>query len=144
MSKPNAFEQDLLELIFNAVAIDDLADDDQSSPLTSLFVSLHTGDPGEAGDQTSSEASYTEYARQAVARTTGGWLVSSGIVSPVSTISFPQHNTTTTEEITHFGIGTTSGSGAGYLVYSGTIDPNISVQDGVTPELTTGTEISED
>jgi len=51
MSKGNTFENDLLKLIFNATAIAGIADNAGSSPLTSLYVSLHTDDPGEAGDQ---------------------------------------------------------------------------------------------
>ncbi len=40
-----------------------IADNAATSPITNLYVSLHTGDPGEAGDQTTSEAAYTSYAR---------------------------------------------------------------------------------
>jgi len=72
MSKSNAFENSLLKLIFNATAIANLADNAATSPLTNLYVSLHTADPGEAGDQSTNEVSYTSYARVAVARTTGG------------------------------------------------------------------------
>lgn len=75
MSKGNTFENDLAKLIFNATAIANIADNAASSPLTSLYVSLHTGDPGEAGDQTTSEATYTSYARVAVARSGSGWTV---------------------------------------------------------------------
>jgi len=75
MSKGNTFENDLLKLIFNATAIANIADDAASAPLTNLYVSFHTGDPGETGDQTTSECAYTSYARVAVARTTGGWTV---------------------------------------------------------------------
>ena len=69
MSKGNTFENDLLGLIFNGTAIANLADDAATSPLTELYVSLHTADPGEAGDQTTNECAYTSYARVAVART---------------------------------------------------------------------------
>ncbi len=48
MSKGNTFENDLLKLIFNATAIANIADNAGSSPLTNLYVSLHTADPGEA------------------------------------------------------------------------------------------------
>jgi hypothetical protein len=43
-----------------------------------VCISLHTADPGEAGDQTTSEATYKSYARVSVARTTAGWTVTSG------------------------------------------------------------------
>jgi hypothetical protein len=74
--KGSTFEQDILKLIFNATAIANIADNAATSPLTNLFVALHTADPLEAGDQTSSEATYTGYARVAVLRTSGGWTVS--------------------------------------------------------------------
>jgi hypothetical protein len=105
-------------------------------------VSLHTGDPGEAGTQTTSESAYTAYTRVSVARTTTGWAVSSNVISPVANIDFPQA-TNTGPNITHMGIGDAS-AGAGKLMYYGTVTPNINIQDGVTPRLTTGTTITED
>jgi hypothetical protein len=142
MSKSNAFENSLLKLIFNATAIANLADNAASSPLTSLYVSLHTADPGEAGDQSTSEATYTSYARVAVLRTSGGWTVTNNSVSPVANIDFP-NCTGGTNTITYFGVGTAS-SGAGVLYYSGTVSPSISVSSGVTPRLTTASTITED
>lgn len=142
MSKGNTFENDVLKLIFNATAIGNIADNAGSSPLTNLYVSLHTADPGEAGDQTTNEATYTSYARVAVARTSGGWTVTNNSVSPAATISFPAA-TGGTNTITHFAIGTAS-SGAGKLLYSGTVTPNISVSSGVTPQLTTASAVTED
>jgi len=142
MSKGDTFENDLLKLIFNATAIANIADNAATSPLTNLQVSLHTADPGDSGSQTTNEATYTSYARVAVARTTGGWTVTAASVSPVATISFPAA-TGGTNTITHFGVGTAS-SGAGKLLYSGTVTPNISVTTGVTPQLSTATTITED
>lgn len=142
MSKTNALETDLLELLFNATALADLAENDATSPATNLYVSLHTADPGEAGSQTTNEADYTSYARVAVARTSGGWTVSGNSVSPAAEISFPAC-TGGTNTITHFGVGVAS-SGAGYLMYKGTVTPNIAVSNGVTPRLTTATAITED
>lgn len=144
MSKSNAFETDLLALFFNATPIADLADDDQSTPATNLYVSLHTGNPDEAGTQATSEATYGSYARVAVARTSGGWTISGDTVTPVAEIAFPQASSGS-ETITHFGIGTNpTATQAGYLMYSGTVTPNIAVSSGVTPRLTTATQIIED
>jgi len=142
MSKSNAFENSLLKLIFNATAIANLADNAATSPLTNLYVSLHTADPGEAGDQSTSEATYTSYARVAVLRTSGGWTVTNNSVSPVANIDFP-NCTGGTNTITYFGVGTAA-SGAGILYYSGTVSPSISVSSGVTPRLTTSSTITED
>lgn len=142
MSKSNAFENSLLALIFNGTAISNLADNAASSPLTNLYVSLHTSDPGEAGNQSTNETTYTSYARVAVARTSGGWTVTSNSVSPVANIDFPAC-TGGTATITHFGVGSAS-SGTGVLYYSGTVTPNISVSTGVTPRLTTASTITEE
>lgn len=143
MSKGNTFENDLLKLIFNATAIANLADNAASSPLTNLSIALHTADPGEGGDQTTSEATYTSYARVSVARTTGGFTAASaGSTSPVANIDFPAC-TGGTNTITHFSIGPTGG-GATKIFYSGTVTPNISVANGVTPRLTTASTITED
>lgn len=142
MSKGNTFENDLLKLIFQALAIANIADNAAIAPLTNLYVSLHTADPGEAGDQTTSETTYTGYARVAVARTSGGWTITANSVSPAANIDFPQC-TAGTATITHFGIGTAS-TGAGKLLYSGTVTPNISVSNGVIPRLTTATAVTED
>lgn len=142
MSKGNTFENDLLKLIFQATAIANIADNAASSPLTNLYVSLHTSDPGEAGDQTTNETTYTSYARVAVARSGSGFTVTNNSVSPAANIDFPAC-TGGTATITHFGIGTASGS-TGKLLYKGAVTPNISVSTGVTPRLTASTAVTED
>lgn len=142
MSKGNTFENDLLGLIFNADAIANLADNAGTSPLTNLYVALHTADPGEAGNQTTNEATYTSYARVAVARTSGGWTITANSVSPNANIDFPAA-TGGSETITHVSIGTDS-TGTGKILYYGAITPNIAVSTGVTPRIGTGTTITED
>jgi hypothetical protein len=143
MSKGDTFENDLLKLIFNGTAIANIADNAGTSPLGNLFVSLHTADPGEDGTQTTSEATYTSYARVFVARTSGGWTVTGNAVRPASLISFPAC-TGGTNTITHFAVGTAGGTSAGKVLYKGTVTPNISVSSGVTPQLTTSSTITED
>lgn len=142
MSKGNTFENDLLKLIFQATAIANMADDAGTSPLTDLYVSLHTADPGETGTQETSECAYTSYARVAVERSASGWTVTNNSVSPAANIDFPQA-TGGSETATHFGIGTDA-SGAGKLLYKGAISPNIAISNGVIPRLTTATAITED
>ena len=136
MSKGNTFENDLLKLIFQAIAIANIADNAASSPLTNLYVSLHTADPGEAGDQTTSEADYTSYARVAVARTSGGWAVSTNTSDNVAAITFPEA-TGGTNHITHFAVGTLS-SGAGKILYSGELTTHLDVSVGITPSFAIG------
>jgi hypothetical protein len=141
MSKGNTFENDILKLIFNATTINDLAENDTTSPAANLTVALHTGDPGEAGDQTTSEISYTGYARISVARTAGGWTVTGNSVSPVAAITFGEMTAGAGGTVTHFSVGT---GVSNKLLYSGTVTPNIVVSNGVIPQLTTASTITED
>jgi hypothetical protein len=133
MSATNTLETELLELIFQAGAFANVADNAASSPLTNLYVSLHTADPGETGSQTTSEATYTSYARVAVARTSGGWTVSGNTASNVGTITFPAC-TGGSNTITHFGIGSLT-SGAGVLYFSGSLTASLAVSTGITPSF---------
>ena len=145
MSKSNTHENDYLKLIFNNVTmtlIGDAAGILASAAAGSLYFSLHTADPGEAGDQTTNEAAYTSYARVAVARTTGGFTVSTNTVALVANVSFPA-GTGGSGTATHWGIGAAS-SGAGKLLYKGAISPTIVCGNGVTPQLTAGTVVTED
>lgn len=142
MSKGDTFENDLLKLIFQATAIANIADNASSAPLTNLYFSAHTADPGEAGTQTTSECAYGSYARVAVARTSGGFTVTANSVSPVANVDFPAA-ISGTETITHFAVGTVI-SASGKILYSGTVTPNISVSTGVTPRFTTASAITED
>jgi hypothetical protein len=139
--KGATFENDLLKLIFQGTAVANIADNAASSPLTNLYVSLHTADPTDSGNQTSNEISYTGYARVAVARTSSGFTVTSSSVSPAANIDFGQC-TAGSGTVTHFAIGTAS-SGTGKILYSGTVSPNISVSSGVIPRLTTASTITE-
>ena len=142
MSKGNTFENDLLKLIFNAEDIANIAINATSSPLTNLYLSLHTADPGEAGDQTTSEVAYTSYERKAVARSSAGFTVSTNSVVLAANQDFVA-GTGGSGTASHFAVGTAA-SGAGKILYKGTVTPNIVCGNGVTPRLTTGTTITED
>ncbi len=142
MSKSNAYETDLLGLLFNGTAIPNIADNAGASPLTNLFVALHTADPGEAGNQSTNEANYTGYNRVTVARSGAGWVVSGDTVNPAAAIDFPAA-TGGTNTITHFSIGVAT-SGATKILYSGVVTPNIAVSNGVTPSLTASSNVTED
>jgi hypothetical protein len=141
MSKGDTFENDWLKLVFNATAITGIADNAASSPVTNLSVALHTADPGEAGTQSTSETAYTGYARVNVARTTGGWTVTTNSVSPVANIDFGECTASPGGAITHFSVGT---GVSNKLLYSGTVTPNITMAVGVIPRLKTTSTITED
>lgn len=142
-SKGDTFENDLLKLIFNATAIANMADNAASSPLTNLYVSMHTADPGDSGNQTTSEAAYTGYARVAVARTTGGWTVTGNSVSPVANIDFGECTASCTGTLTYWMVGTAS-TGTGKILYKGAISPAIALSTGVIPRIKTTSTVTED
>lgn len=142
MSKSNTFETQLLQLIFNATAIPNLAQNGVS-PLTQLFVALHTADPGEAGTQSTSEVNYTGYARVAVNRTAGGWVVSGNSVSPVANIEFGEMTAGTPGTATHASIGVAA-SGATAILYKGALTPSIAYAVGVIPRIKSTSAITED
>ena len=143
MSKGNTFETELLALIFNATAIANLADNAASSPLTQLFIALHTADPGEAGTQATSEAAYTGYARIARNRNSGAWTVASGSVSPNTDIDFGACTASPGAAITHASIGVAS-SGATKILYKGALSASIAMAIGVIPRILAGSTITED
>lgn len=131
MSKSNAFETSIFALYFNATAIANLADNAVSAPITNIQVSLHTADPGEAGNQSTNEVSYTGYARVAVARTSGGWTVASGSYQNAATITFPKSTGVADSAVArYFGLGRSS-SGAGTLDYSGPLATSLGVGVGL-------------
>jgi hypothetical protein len=147
MSKSDFLENAILKLIFNATAIANIADNAAASPLTNLYWALHTADPGDAGNQSTNETTYGTYARQPVARTTGGMTAATaGSTSPVANIVFPAATSPTlptVQTITHASVGIAV-SGATSILYSGPVTPNINVSVGVQPILTTASTITED
>ena len=142
MSKSDALENDLLELLFKGVAIADLAENDTTSPNTTLYVSLHTADPTDAGTRSSSETAYTGYARVGVTRG-AGWTVTGNSCSPAANIDFGECTASPGGAITHFGVGTAS-AGTGYLMYSGTVTSNITMTVGTIPRIKSTSTIVED
>jgi uncharacterized membrane protein len=145
MSKGNTFENDLLLLLFNNTNIANIGDATGvrgSSVAGSLYLALHTADPGEAGSQTTSECTYGSYARVAVARSGAGFTVTGNSVSPAANVDFPAA-ASGSETATFASIGTVS-SGAGKILYSGAISPSIVISAGVQPRLTTASAVTED
>ncbi len=142
MSMTNYLENSLLQLLLNGTAIANIADNAATSPATQYYLSLHTADPGEAGDQTTSEIAYTDYARVAVARTTAGWSVTGNIASPVDDVEFPL-GTGGGGSATYVGIGTAD-SGAGALLLVGELATPIVCGAGVIPRLTSASTITFD
>lgn len=146
MSKSDTFENDLMLLLFNNTAIANIGDAGglrATVAAGSLWLSLHTADPGEAGTAITNETAYTGYARVAIARSGAGFVVTANSVSPAANADFPECTASPGGAITHFGVVNTS-SGAGKLLYSGTVTPNISMAATVIPRLKSTSTVTED
>lgn len=139
MSTTTAFKTALLEHYFqNAdhANIGDAAGLQNSATAGSFYISLHTADPGAAGNQTTNESALGAYARVAVARSGAAWTVSGANVSNAAAVTFPAI-TSGSETITHFGIGSDS-SGAGNLFFRGALSASRVIDAGETPSFAIG------
>ena len=136
MTKSTAFANDLQELIFQGAAIAALAG------ITTLYIGLHTAEPGVGGTQSTNEIAYTSYARKAIPRDNTGFTVTGNAAFLAALAAFVA-GTGGSGTATHFSVGT-SASGAGYLMHFGAITSPIVCGSGITPILTTATAITED
>jgi len=139
MSATNLFEDDLLDLIFTNVAAPNVGDAGGLQPSVgpgSFYISLHTGNAisDTSTLQTDSEAAYTGYDRVAVARSVAGWTVASGTVTNDAAITFVI-STSGPETETDVGIGFAAHPGAGVLQIFASLDADLVVNSGVTPEF---------
>ncbi|HEY6925150.1 MAG TPA: hypothetical protein VI653_16865 [Steroidobacteraceae bacterium] len=118
----SSFWSNVAQLVFNATSWTSIAQNIGTSPATQFYISLHNADPGIGGSQTTNETAYTNYARVAVNRTSGGFTVSGSNpvqITNAGGISFAQCGSTG-DTLTYWGVGLAS-SGAGTLLASGPI-----------------------
>jgi hypothetical protein len=146
MSKSNTFENELLLLVYNNTNMANVGDATGlrgSTTAGSLYVALHTADPGEAGSQSTSEISYTGYARVAVARSGSGWTVSGNTVTNAAAVTFGAC-TAGSGTATYFSVGKES-SGATVIIHSGALTASLAISAGITPAFAIGQlSVSED
>lgn len=139
MSMSNASESALLNLLFNNTAWANIGNAGGLQPsgvAGSLYVRLHTADPGEAGTGSTNEVAYTGYAPVAVARSAGGFTVSGSQVSNTATVQFGEC-TAGSATATHFSVCDGSG-GAAAIIYSGSLSASRSISSGITPLFNPG------
>jgi hypothetical protein len=140
MSKSNTFENELLLLIFNNTDIANIGDAGglQNSVTTgSLFVRLHTADPGEGGNGSTAEASYTGYSAVGVVRSGAGWTVTGNNVTNAADIVFGTATGGTPETITHWSICKES-AGASVILYKGSLSSSLVVNNNIAPRIIAG------
>ena len=133
----NYAETKLLELLFENSAwpnIGDVSGLQPSSTSGSFYIALFTADPTDAGTQTN-EATYTGYARVAVARSAAGWSTTDDTVDNVGAITFGEC-TAGSDTVTHVGIMDASTSGN--MIVHGALDSSLAISSGITPEIAIG------
>ena len=138
MSMSNVSETALLNLLFKNIAwanVGDASGLQPSATAGSFYIRLHSADPGEAGDQTTSEIAYTGYAAVAVTRG-AGFTVAGDTISNAATVQFGEC-TAGTATVTHFTVGTAA-SGAGSVIYRGALSATRSISSGITPLFNAG------
>jgi predicted extracellular nuclease len=127
----------IVNLMYRATAWANVADNAASSPLANTHVALHTADLTAAtNSQAENETAYTNYARQAVARSTGWAAASGGATQNAATISFPQCGASGAT-LTHVSTGTTV-SGATPVWHYGALNSPLAVSSGITPQFAAG------
>lgn len=135
----DVFEDGLLSLIFTNADYANVGDAGglRGSATAGVFwISLHTASPTDTGNQTSSEAAYTDYGRVSVARSTAGWTVTSGVADNDAAITYPTASGGSETE-TNFGIGSAQTT-AGNLFIHGSIPTPLAVSTGITPSFAAG------
>jgi len=150
MSKGNAFENQLLLLLFNNTAIANIGDAGGLLPSVapgSFWVRLYT-DAVVVDDATiGTETSYTGYVAfgVAVARSAGGWTVAGNNASNTAAITFGAC-TVGTPNLRYFAIfrdGATATDA--FRVYWGQLTADLAVSPGITPEFAIGAlDVNED
>lgn len=133
MPKSTTTCNNLLKLVFNAVAWANMADNAATSPYTNLYLSLHTADPGVGNAQTTNEVAYTNYVRIPILRTSGGWTVATNTAVNLALAQFAQCGVTGATA-THVAVGTNV-SGAGNVLYAGALSSSLSIAQNIQPQF---------
>lgn len=136
----NTFANELALLLFNNTDIanvGDVAGLQNSVTAGSLFVSLHTSDPGDAGTAVTNEAAYPSYARVGVARSGAGWTVALRNATNAADIVFPTRSGVGIETQTHWAIVKES-SGASVILFKGALSASLDVSNNIAPRIIAG------
>lgn len=136
MSTATTSANSILGLIYRAEAWADIAQDDGSSPATTLDIALHTAAPASSA-QTSNEATFTSYARVAVSRSGTGWSApSGGELSNAALIQFAEC-TGGSNTITHVSVGS-----GGTIIHYGALTASRAVSSGIQPQFAASALVS--
>ena len=141
-AKTTAAATSLLNHILNNAAWTNIGDAPGLLPSATtgvLWLSLHTADPGIAGDQTTNELAYTGSGRIGVARDGTQWNIVGNTATNLAVLTFAAC-AGGSGTATFVGIGTAN-AGAGNLLYRATITTpvaGLNISAGITPIIQIG------
>jgi hypothetical protein len=127
MSLSNATENQVLKMLLQGT-------DPSYRAGATQYLALFTADPGEAG-AVASEASYTGYARVALAKS-GAWTDGGSTFTNANLSQFGAC-TAGTNALTHFAVVDTA-SGAVDMMISGALSATLNVSPGIQPQFAPG------
>lgn len=136
MPKSTVTCNNILALVYNATPWANIADNAAAAPTTNVYMALATASYSAASDMSSNETVYTNYVRQAVARTTGGWTApSGGATSNAAAIEYPQCGVT---GATITSAATGKATGASDIFHAGDLNSPIAVSNQIQPRFPIG------
>lgn len=103
----------------------------------SFYVGLHTAALTDVSTQVSSQAAYGGYTRVGIARSGAGWSCVANSASNVAAATFPTASSGSESE-SYFSVGMQSGTGAGDILYWGSLNTPLAVSVGITPSFAAG------
>jgi hypothetical protein len=126
----------ILALIYNATTWANVAINATASPITDIYLALATVTGAVSDTMSTNEATYTNYARQTVVRTTSGWTAPSGSsTSNVAAVDFPQCGVTGN---TIVAAKTGKAVGASDVFHYGDLNAPITVSNLIRPTFDIG------
>lgn len=138
MPKATAICNSIVGLMYRAAAWANVADNAASSPVTSVYLALHTGNLTAAtGAQNENEVAYTDYARKSTSRSATDWAAPSGGSTSNATLQqFPACGVTgATASHVSTGVGA---SGATAVWHFGALNSSLAIALGITPQFNIG------
>jgi hypothetical protein len=142
MSLSNTAESDFLLLTFNNTNWANLGDATGlrgSTTAGSFYIGLSTGTLTETSTQTTTEATFTNYARVAVARSAGGWTISGTAPTQAANTAAVTYPTcgASGNTVTDFCIGRDA-AGAGEILWYGALTSSLIINSGITASFAIG------
>lgn len=136
MPKSTTSCNNILALIYNATAWANIADNAAASPITNIYMALATASYSAASNASSNETVYTNYVRQTVARSTGGWdAPSGGATANAAAIEYPQCGVT---GATITSACSAKAAGASDIFHYGDLNSPIAVSNQIQPRFPIG------